>query len=205
MPGTVQIALCIILSHYSIQCDSVRGTIIPFYQRGSWGPPRISESHKGTLHSWSESEIWFKVRSTQLQSLDFSHWTYASYLASHLFLLGLLYCWKSSYLFKKTIHSTSARTMLSISFEHAWHRTGSWVDAQKIFIECMTALKKKSFVKAKNHQHWSTWNKQTVDKIVQVMTCTWIPSLFKKCFLASLITLDSSDQGLGLKSNSPQL
>lgn len=143
MPGTVQIALCIILSHYSIQCDSVRGTIIPFYQRGSWGPPRISESHKGTLHSWSESEIWFKVRSTQLQSLDFSHWTYASYLASHLFLLGLLYCWKSSYLFKKTIHSTSARTMLSISFEHAWHRTGSWVDAQKIFIECMTALKKK--------------------------------------------------------------
>lgn len=73
-------------------------------------------------------------------------WIFPTELMPPTWLLtySFLDCWKSSYLFNKTIHSTSARTMLPISFEHAWHRTGSWVDAQKIFVECMTALKKEA-------------------------------------------------------------
>lgn len=35
----------------------------------------------------------------------------------------------------------SARTMLPVSFEHAWHRTGSWADAQKVLAECTAVLK----------------------------------------------------------------
>lgn len=153
----------------------------------------ISQSHTLGL---IQSQVYL------LQSLHSSHWANASCLASHLLLLGLFYCW-TSHLLNKTINSTSTRTMLPISFEHAWHRTGAWVDAQKMFAECKTALKKWP-VKAKNHKHWSTWNKQIMDKIAQVMTCTWIPSAFKKCFLASLITLDSSVQGLGLNRSFPQ-
>lgn len=35
------------------------------------------------------------------------------------------------------INSTSARTVLLNSFEHVWHRTGPWVDAQEMFSEGM--------------------------------------------------------------------
>lgn len=44
-----------------------------------------------------------------------------------------------------------------------------------------------------------------MDEIAQVMTCVWLPSLWRKYLLAALISLDSSVQGLGLNRNSLQL
>lgn len=60
-------------------------------------------------------------------------------------------------------------------FEHAWHRAGHCVRAQKMFAECMITLKK-LLVKAKRKKkHLS---KQNVQKIAQVMTWTGLKQKF---------------------------
>lgn len=48
-------------------------------------------------------------------------------------------CWKS-YLFNKTVNSTSAGTVLPNSLEQVWHRTGPRADAQEMFSKCMKEL-----------------------------------------------------------------
>ena len=122
----------------AMRCDTVMGIIILFSRRKSWGPHRISESHKAC--SWSQ--YWSKPKSTWFQSLDSFHWANASCLASHLLLLGFFFffpCWKS-YLFNKTVNSTSAGTVLPNSLEQVWHRTGPRADAQEMFSKCMKEL-----------------------------------------------------------------
>ena len=130
------IALCIVLVHYhSNPKDNVIGTIGPFYRRGHRGPHRIRESHRGTLlvrvGALSQSHGCLTPKS------GFFSLSYAFYLTFHLLLL--FHCWKS-FVFNKTINSTRARTMLPIPFDNAWHKTGPWLDGQRMFAKYTAAV-----------------------------------------------------------------
>lgn len=146
--------------------------------------------------------VWalIQIQVYRFQSLDSFYWANAFCLATHL-LLGILFffsCWKSYLVSKTTIPQVQGQCYLFFWTCMAQDWTLGSAKNKNFFFKLW-------LVKAKNHKHWSTWNLQTVDKIAQVMTCVWMPSLFRKYFLASLITLDSSVPGLGLNRNSLQL
>lgn len=160
-------------------------------------PHSVRESHKDTLlvrvGALVQTQVYLTPKPGPFPPSRASMW---------LVTCSFLDCFMKGSLIFST--KPSARTMLPVSFEHAWHRTGSWEDAQKNVCWGYSSIEKR-LVTAQNCECGSTQDEPTLDKIAQVMTCAWIPSHGRKWVLASLIALGSSVQELGLKRTAPQL
>lgn len=139
VPDTVQIALCIILSHHSNPMWQCTRYYYPILQKRKLRPTRDKGiSQRPTLgQSQSsdpkpvlpDSKAWAfptELLPTWLLTSSFLDCFTARSLLIFLTKLLLLQVQGHCYLFLLNMHG---------------HRTGPWVDAQKIFAECMTALK----------------------------------------------------------------